>query len=115
VEVLKVSTPELVVVPPGRDVQDLLMHPDRQTSFDRRPSPLKNMDSFDGVSGVSTPPEAAGSGYRGSSTQAQKQLKPANSRVSFRSLDAIQDVGWKKGERFPTLDDSNERPKFLTS
>lgn len=112
VEVLKVSTPELVVVPPGQDGHSLLKHQDSRTSFDRRPSPLRNMDSFDGVSEVFTPSGTAGSAYRG---QVPKQVRPIKSKISFISIGAVQEPGWKKGEKFPTLDDSNERPAFLTS
>lgn len=115
VEVLKVSTPELVVVPPGEGIQGLSKYQDSRASFDRRPSPLRNIDSFDDVSNIFTPPEAAGSKYRGSGTQALKQLRPTNSRISFRSLETREEFGWKKGDRFPTLGDSNETPAFLTS
>lgn len=122
-EMLKVSTPELVVVPPGQNTgHDLLggglRHQDSKTSFERKPSPLRNMGSFDGADGVS-PGATGGSMANGSGpgyVRAHSRpvsLRPASSRMSFRSLDPPE-IQWKKGERFPTLNDSRERPAFWT-
>ncbi|KAF8420125.1 hypothetical protein EV426DRAFT_260744 [Tirmania nivea] len=121
--VLKVSTPELVVVPPGQDTaHDLLdgglRHQDSKTSFERKPSPLRNMGSFDDAEGVYLG-ATGGSMANGSSpghVRAHSRpvsLRAASSRVSIRSLDAPE-LQWKKGERFPTLNDSRERPAFWT-
>ena len=122
VEVLKVSTPELVIVPPGQNTgHDLLgsglRHQDSRTSFERKPSPLRNTGSFDG-SDVS--PGATGGSMANGSSQGHARthsrpvsLRAASSRISFRSLDPPE-IQWKKGERFPTLNDSRERPVFWT-
>lgn len=121
-EVLKVSTPELVVVPPEKNTAQggELRHQDSKTSFERKPSPLRNMGSFDGADGVS--PGAAGTGGNMANGPSPGHvrthsrpvsLRAASSRISFRSLDPPE-IQWKKGERFPTLSDSRERPAFWT-
>ncbi|KAF8455020.1 hypothetical protein BDZ91DRAFT_801483 [Kalaharituber pfeilii] len=111
-EVLKVSTPELVIVPPEQNeptgVGLGLRHQDSKTSFKREPSPLRNVGGYGGRA------ESSGSGLPTTNGYA-RSLKAASSRVSFRSLEAVPDVKWKKGERFPTLDESDERPSFLTN
>ncbi|RPB27995.1 hypothetical protein L211DRAFT_477566 [Terfezia boudieri ATCC MYA-4762] len=122
-EMLKVSTPELVVVPPGQNTgHDLLggglMHQDSKTSFERKPSPLRNMDSFDGADDVS-PGATGGSMANGSSpghirTHSRPvSLRATSSRVSFMSIEPPE-IQWKKGEKFPTLNDSREKPVFWT-
>lgn len=130
-EVLKVSTPELVVVPPGEnDALDLLggsglRHQDSRTSFERKPSPLRNLGALDGAessggAGAGSGPRGLlGNEYNGGYGHARTHSRPvslraASSRISFRSIEPPE-IKWRKGERFPTLDDSGERPGFLTS
>lgn len=118
-EVLKMSTPELVVVPPGEGAipEIHLRHSDSRTSFERKPSPLRNMGSFDAREDVS--PGAAGSTQNGNvhgqvrTHSRPVSLRAASSRVSFRSFEPPE-IQWKKGERFPTLNEVRERPSFWT-
>ncbi|KAI5791603.1 hypothetical protein DFH27DRAFT_613819 [Peziza echinospora] len=134
-EKLKVSTPELVVVPPG-EAPSGLSRQSSKASFRREPSPLRGLGL-----GVSAGGAAYGNGNGNGNGNGHKYgyggyghdgasegsaiyhplpvLRNRGSRLSFRSIEApappIPAVKkWKKGDKFPTLEDTDERPGFLS-
>lgn len=120
VEVLKVSTPELVIVPPEQQLQEFssgglgvpLRDQDSRNSFRREPSPLRNMDGYDGAADGRGGSSIGMSNGIGGVGRYARSLRPSSSKVSFTSLELPK---WRKGEKFPTLEDSEERPCFLMS